>query len=163
MSKRSLSDWASIAEIIGAAAVVASLLYVGYEIQRNTKVALATNRQAIASRAQELALYSAETNIYGLLFEPNSIDTELTESERNSVIAYVGALLRTTEEAYLLYREGMLDEEYWGTRAGVLLAALRSSTARRVYIDTRDAGFYTRDFVRWADGALTEKYGAISD
>ncbi len=163
MTRRTLSDWASIAEIIGAAAVVASLLYVGYEIQRNTKVALATNRQAIASRAQELALYSAETNIYGLLFDPNSIDAELTESERNSVIAYVGALLRTTEEAYLLYRDGMLDEEYWGTRAGVLLAALRSSTARQVYIDTRDAGFYTRDFVSWADGALMEKYGAIHD
>lgn len=163
MTKRSLSDWASIAEIIGAVAVVASLLYVGYEIQRNTKVALATNRQAVASRAQELALYSAETNIYGLLFDPSSMDADLTESERNYIIAYVGALLRTSEEAYLLYRDGMLDEEYWGTRAGVLLAALRSSIARQVYIDTRDAGFYTRDFVRWADRALMDRYGAISD
>ena len=163
MTKRSLSDWASIAEIIGAAAVVASLLYVGYEIHRNTKVGLATNRQAIAARAQELALYSAETNIYGLLFDPDSIDAELTESQRNNVIAYVGALLRTSEEAFLLYRDGMLDEEYWGTRAGVLLAALRSSAARQVYFDTRDAGFYTPDFVEWADGALIEKYESISN
>ncbi len=163
MTKRSLSDWASIAEIIGAAAVVASLLYVGYEIQRNTMVGLATNRQAIAGRAQELALYSAETNIYGLLFDPASVDAELTDPERNYVIAYIGALLRTSEEAYLLYRDGMLDEEYWGTRAGVLLAALRSSVARQVYFDTRDAGFYTPDFVRWADSAIMEKYGTKSN
>lgn len=124
MTKRSLSDWASIAEIIGAAAVIASLLYVGYEIQRNTKVGLATNRQAIAARAQELALYSAETNIYGILFDPDRLDSELTVSETNHVIAYIGALLRTSEEAFLLYRDGMLEEEYWATRAGVLLAAL---------------------------------------
>ncbi len=56
MVKKQLSDWASIAEIIGAIAVVMSLLYVGYEIQRNTKVGLASNRQEIAARAQELAL-----------------------------------------------------------------------------------------------------------
>lgn len=143
--------------------MVASLLYVGYEIQRNTKVGLATNRQAIAARAQELALYSAETDIYGILFDPQRIDSELTESQRNHVIAYIGALLRTSEEAFLLYRDGMLDEEYWGTRAGVLLSALRSSAARQVYIDTRALGFYTPDFVTWADEALVEEYGDSPD
>jgi hypothetical protein len=159
MAKRTLSDWASIAEIIGAVAVVASILYVGYEINRNTKVSLASNRQAIASRAQELALYSAETNIYRLLFDPSGDDIELTESEQNHLTAYIGALLRTTEEAYLLYRDGMLEEEYWGTRAGVMLAALRSPKARQVFFDTRDAGFYTPDFAAWANDALEKRYG----
>lgn len=159
MAKRTLSDWASIAEIIGAIAVVASLLYVGYEIHRNTKVSLATNRQAIASRAQDLALYSAETNIHRLLFDPNGDDIELTESEQDYLTAYVGALLRTTEEAYLLYRDEMLDEEYWQTRAGVMIAALRSPKARQIFFDTRDAGFYTRDFAAWASTAISEAHG----
>lgn len=159
MAKRTLSDWASIAEIIGAIAVVASLLYVGYEIHRNTKVSLATNRQAIASRAQDLALYSAETNIHRLLFDPNGDDIELTESEQDYLTAYIGALLRTTEEAYLLYRDEMLDEEYWQTRAGVMIAALRSPKARQIFFDTRDAGFYTRDFAAWASTAISEAHG----
>jgi len=159
VAKRTLSDWASIAEIIGAAAVVASLLYVGYEIHRNTKVSLASNRQAIASRAQELALYSAETNIHRLLFDPSGDDTELNESEKNYLTAYIGALLRTTEEAYLLYRDEMLDEEYWQTRAGVMIAALRSENARQIFFDTRDAGFYTPDFAAWASTAISEAYG----
>jgi len=159
LAKRTLSDWASIAEIIGAIAVVASLLYVGYEIHRNTKVSLATNRQAIASRAQDLALYSAETNIHRLLFDPNGDDIELTESEQDYLTAYIGALLRTTEEAYLLYRDEMLDEEYWQTRAGVMIAALRSPKARQIFFDTRDAGFYTRDFAAWASTAISEAHG----
>ena len=159
MAKRSLSDWASIAEIIGAVALVASLIYVGYEIHRNTRVSLASNRQAIAARAQELALYSAETNIHRLLFDPSGDDVDLTESEQNHLTAYIGALLRTTEEAYLLHRDGMLEEEYWTTRARVMLAALRSPKARQVFFDTRDAGFYTSDFTAWANSAIEEKYG----
>ena len=160
MARRTLSDWASIAEIIGAAAVVASLLYVGYEINRNTKVSLAANRQSIASRAQDLALYSAETNIHRLLFDPSGDDIKLTESEQNHLTAYIGALLRTTEEAYLLYRDGLLEEEYWKTRARVMLAALRSPQARQVFIDTRNAGFYTPDFALWVNAAISEKYGS---
>ena len=159
MTKRDLSHWASIAEIISAIAVVASLLYVGFEIQRNTKVGLASNRQAIAARAQELAFYSAETHIHRLLFGSSDEAMELTETEQDRLTAYIGALLRTTEEAFLLYRDGLLDEEYWLTRAGVMVAALRSDVARAVYINTRDSGFYTGGFVAWADNALADRYG----
>ncbi len=109
MTKRNLSDWASIAEIISALAVVASLLYVGFEIQRNTKVGLASNRQEIAARAQELALYSAETHIYKILFTGDEEPIALTEAEQNRLTAYIGALLRTSEEAFLLCRDGLLD------------------------------------------------------
>jgi len=159
MRKLTLTEWANIAEVVGAIAVVASLLYVGYEIQRNTKVGLASNRQAIADRAQELALYSGEIGIDRLIFDANGDNVELTEAEQRRFTAYVGALLRTTEEAYLLYRDGLLDEEYWNTRAGVMLAVLRSRRARGFYIQTKEAGFYTGDFVVWVDKALLDKVG----
>jgi hypothetical protein len=158
MAKRTLSEWASIAEIISAVAVVASLLYVGFEINRNTTVSLAANRQAIAARAQELALYSGETRINHLLFETKG-DLNLTEDDLHRVTGYIGALLRTTEEAFLLYRDGMLEEEYWRTRTGVMLAAMQSEVARKIYYDTRDAGFYTKDFATWANDAINERYG----
>ncbi|MEE9208584.1 MAG: hypothetical protein V3U67_09505 [Gemmatimonadota bacterium] len=159
MSRLRLSDWASIAEIGSALAVVASLLYVGYEIQQNTKVSLASNRQAVATRAQDLALFSANIGINRLILGPEADDVVLTETEVNNLTAYVGALLRSSEEAYLLYRDGLLDEEYWMTRAGVMLTILRSARARQVYFQTRDSGFYTDDFVDWVDEALREKYG----
>jgi len=160
MANKQLSDWAAIAEIVGAVAVVFSLLYVGFEIQRNTKVGLASNRQEIAARAQELALYSAETGIYGLLFDESADTAELTAADQDRLTAYIGALLRTTEEAFLLNRDGLLDDEYWKTRAAVMIAALRTHKARQVYVRTRDAGFYTNDFAEWADQALERKYGS---
>ena len=36
MAKLKLSEWSQLAEIVGAFAVVVSLLYVGYQIQLNT-------------------------------------------------------------------------------------------------------------------------------
>jgi len=159
MIKLKLSEWASIAEIVGALAVVASLFYVGYQINRNTEVSLAANRQSIATRAQELALYSADAGIHKIIFATESDSTQLSELEHDRLIGYVGALLRTTEEAYLLYRDGMLDEEYWVTRANVMLTILRSARTRNIYYKTRDGGFYTGDFVSWVDKALLEKYG----
>lgn len=160
MSRLRLSDWASIAEIGSALAVVASLLYVGYEIQQNTKVSFASNRQAVATRAQDLALFSADIDINRLISGPDGDDVELSERDANNLTAYVGALLRSSEEAYLLYRDGLLDEEYWMTRAGVMLTILRSARARQVYFQTRDSGFYTDDFVDWVDKAVREKYGS---
>ncbi len=41
-----------------------------------------------------------------------------------------------------------------------MLAALRSEVARKVYFQTKEAGFYTSDFVVWADNALADKYGS---
>ena len=42
--KRELQEWASIAEIVSALAVVLSLVYVGYEINENTSEVRAANR-----------------------------------------------------------------------------------------------------------------------
>ena len=106
-----------------------------------------------------MALYSAETHISRLLFDSSGEPVELTEGEQDRLTAYIGALLRTTEEAFLLYRDGLSEEEYWMTRAGVMLAALRSYVARTVYVRTRESGFYTGDFVAWADKALADRYG----
>jgi len=158
MLKLKLSEWSNVAEIVSAIAVVGSLFYVGYQIKQNTEVSLAANRQSIATRAQELALYSAEVGIYKLLFTTDNDSTQLSSVDQDRLIAYIGALLRSTEEAFLLYRDGMLNEEYWNTRANVLLTMLKSKQTREIYHQTKNVGFYTKAFSVWVDKALREKY-----
>ena len=46
MRRLSLSEWASIAEIIGAVAVVLSLIYVGVQVQENTSEVRESNRHS---------------------------------------------------------------------------------------------------------------------
>ncbi len=92
------------------------------------------------------------------MFDESADSAELTAAEKNRLTAYIGALLRTTEEAFLLNRDGLLDDEYWMTRASVMIAALRTDNARQIYIQTRDAGFYTSVFTAWADPVLQSEY-----
>ena len=48
--KLKLSDWASLAEVIGSLAVVLSLVFVGFQIQASTKAAQASAYDAWESR-----------------------------------------------------------------------------------------------------------------
>ncbi len=43
MERLKLTEWAALAEIIGTVAIVVSLLFVGYSINRNTKEMQAVN------------------------------------------------------------------------------------------------------------------------
>ena len=54
MKRRTIQDWASIAEITGAVAVVFSLMYVGFEIRQSTKATEAQTRQTDARRRVNL-------------------------------------------------------------------------------------------------------------
>jgi hypothetical protein len=51
MQKLKLSEWASIAEVMGAIAVVLSLIYVGLEINENTTEVREANRQQLVNRS----------------------------------------------------------------------------------------------------------------
>ena len=48
MRKLSLTEWSELSQVVSAIAVVASLIYVGYEIRRNTEASRAATRQSIA-------------------------------------------------------------------------------------------------------------------
>ena len=48
MQKLTLSQWSDLAQVVSAIAVVASLVYVGFEIHRNTEASRAATRQSIA-------------------------------------------------------------------------------------------------------------------
>ena len=59
MRKLRLADWASIAELISAIAVVISLLYVGLQVNENTNEIRAANRQQITNRAHSATMLAA--------------------------------------------------------------------------------------------------------
>jgi len=156
--KLKLSDWASIAEVVSAIAVVISLVYVGIQINENTGETRAANRQLLITRSH-LGTMAAAGPESSAIFAKVTVGTALTPTE----LAQYGFLMRTVlydvQEAYLLYREGRLDEEYWNTRAAVALAFLAPAPARDSYHRDRSIGAFHTDFVEWLDGAIEERYG----
>ncbi|MDH5277142.1 MAG: hypothetical protein OEW88_12030, partial [Gammaproteobacteria bacterium] len=60
MRKLNLSEWANVAQVVSAIAVVISLLYVGYQIRANTSQIRAANRQELVNRSHSASLSFAE-------------------------------------------------------------------------------------------------------
>ena len=65
-------------------------------------------------------------------------------------------MLYDIQEGFLLHQEGRLDDEYWRTRAAIVLAYLSQEEARTLYERDKALGVLHSDYVNWLDGALAE-------
>jgi hypothetical protein len=109
------TNWKDTAELIGLAAIVASLLFVGLEMRQAREIAVS---QAYQSRAEsEIAsaleaagnsiFISGEAKHYAGLVEPLSPEEEIALEYQ------FGALLTLWENDHFQYERGFLSEEHW--------------------------------------------------
>lgn len=154
MTKLRLAEWASIAEVIGAVAVVISLIYVGIQVRDNTDAVLAANRQQLVGRAHTATVAVATNPELAAAFAKVANGTTPDPSAQMQHAFFVRAMLYDVQEAYLLYREGRLSVKYWTTRANLFDAYMRSEVAREIYDRDKRLGVLHSEFVSWADMAL---------
>jgi len=150
-----LSEWANIAEVIGALAVVVSLLYVGVQVRHNTNEVRASNRQQLIGRAHTSAIALTGNPEMAALMAKARAGDPLTPAEFIQHGFLVRAVLYDVQEAYVLNREGRLDDAYWRTRAGIVVAYLASASAREVYAREKVQRALVPDFIEWLDNELS--------
>lgn len=152
-----LEKWANLAEIVSGFAILATLIVLVLEVRGNSNEIRAANRQSIAARAQELALTMSTDEFLGAIDWYEIDDLQLTQSERGRIGAYLGAHFRNTEEAYLQFLDGRLDESYATTRQAQLLAMMDSELARTQFSRMRARGQLHPDFAEWMARVLAEQ------
>ena len=108
-----LQKWAQIAEIAGAAAVVMSLLYVGYELRQNTSTARVEAGQRLYELMNEVASWENELHLAAALVKAESNFNELDAIEKRLITNLVWQNLNIWEQAYLSYQNGLLGEREW--------------------------------------------------
>ena len=156
MDKLSLTEWAEVAEVVGAVAVVISLVYVGIQVQENTEEIRASNRQQLVGRAHGATNNVATSPELASAFAKVASGEQMTPSENIQYRFFVRSMLYDVQEAYLLYREARLDEGYWSTRASLFSAYMEQERARQIYNRDMSQGVFHVDFVDWANDALKE-------
>lgn len=147
----------AIGEIIGAAAVVLSLIYLASQIRTQNRETRA------ASVHQVLHEYSAAIS---RLQEPEMADIwvaaiedldSLSESQRLRFVVYLMVAVRSFEDAYFQWREGRLEENIWRPLLTSLLDVKSTEAFTRFwelrrhqfrpefaeYIDSLEAGKYS--------------------
>ena len=154
MSKLNLNNWAQFAEIVSAAAVVLSLLYVGFELRRTT-VQSNTDVQA------ELLSYTTQRRY--LIIENGDLADLVARGYENPGDLTAGELIRFQNYSELLYvaweravfsrDTGVFSGEDFG-----LWDAWFVSTARKapdfVWPMVRNSQDWTPSFVQHVDAVL---------
>ena len=83
-----LKKWALLAEIVGGIGIVISVLYLAYEVSRNTTNIQAANALAISSETMGIRSQQVENNALNeLILKASNLDA-LTVSERNQFFAH---------------------------------------------------------------------------
>jgi len=113
MTRRTLQDWASIAEIVGAFAIVISLAYVAYEIRENTRALEATSRQSLADQDLEFIGSALDSSVVAVAYAKYWAGQELSNLEMSQLIEREHLNFRIFENAFYQYSIGAIAESEW--------------------------------------------------
>jgi hypothetical protein len=144
-----------MAEAIGAAGVILSLLYLASQVRQNTKLSRAATRQALADGAQRLASDVLEIDDIARILQDAMDGKEVKPHERLRLSARCLRDLRYWDNAHYQYTQGLLTEEEWdGFR--VNLQVIFQFPAYRDYWDNFQVMF-SAPFRRELNSLLTQE------
>jgi hypothetical protein len=104
----------AVGEVLGAAAVVATLGYLAVQIRQNSRAVKNSAAQSLLSEANEsLRVASSHPTTARAVILGQTLFDELSEGEKAQFITWIFAWMRTIEQAYLQYVQGYIDEEIW--------------------------------------------------
>ena len=104
-----------IRESVGLLLIVASMVFVGVEIQQNNNLARGQARQALAELNQEWLVLMSDAEMSALYEKVWETDAELTTLEWIRGSTLMTLLLRRLENVYFQYSEGLVDESALGS------------------------------------------------
>ena len=132
--KEKLQEYALIAEIVGGIAIVASLLFVGLQINQNNKLIEASAMNASNERTDNTSRMGIEYGISEIILKIRDKE-ELSLSERARLTVFVETLLRHFETTYFQYSLGLINEEVWQSESRGLERLVDSPGFRTAFPD----------------------------
>ncbi|MCZ6665907.1 MAG: hypothetical protein O7B81_11420 [Gammaproteobacteria bacterium] len=136
--------------MVGAAGVIASLVYLAVQIRQNTKTVAANTFQAILSTSSELLMnVSQSPDLVDALLKAINQTDDLTQRERFLVDVYLRALTRNFENYYYQNQRGFLDDELWFGYRDALMELLNLEFGRNYW--GRNKHVFGKDFARFVD------------
>jgi hypothetical protein len=154
-------DWTAIGaigELLGAAAVVASLLYVGRQVQLNARAFRDEAQRNAIEAVREISLEFVRDPILMTLVGRGGKDaSSLDAEERQRFFFTMYNALKSFEQAHYQFAQGELDEDTWsGLR--VVIQTYVTTPGAQAYWSERQAMF-SRRFALLVDELVEEGRG----
>jgi hypothetical protein len=125
-------DWKYVVELIGVAAIVASLIFVGLELQQSRQIAMSEG--ALANAANELERYNAISNNADIWIRGN-LGQELNEHEKLVFRNLVQTIQVTEFMEYIRLRRVGADDIAETLTADFAVFLFENPGARQVWSD----------------------------
>ncbi len=151
-----LSEWASVAEIAGAFAVIVSLVYVGYQVNDNTSAirSAAANDASVAMQSWYLEMGS-NPQASRLWFDAMTSPEPLSTHDEFQFMMMMHAVLLGMQNSYLLSQEGTIDAEFREAITTAIVAVKDLPGMGRYWRQRRD--FFHEGFAVYVDGLLARE------
>jgi hypothetical protein len=162
--------WQAIAEVIAAAGVIISLLYLAAQIRQNTRSVQSAANQELLATYQAAISFSSESRFGAELFHAVLAGrwSDLSEGEQTAGRQIWIGILRMFEHAFLQHRAGLLPDGMWGGWAHQMLLSASLPGFRSVW--PACTALLNPDFVEWVEGfgddavqALAEYTAAVAE
>jgi hypothetical protein len=136
MSNEQLTRWALIAEIVGGLGIIASLMFVGFQVRLSAEQTALNTRQMQANAFSELMQNIAHINEITIehpelieIQEKARADEEMNQLEQALFAASARIGLRLADVAWQQYESGIISEENLITAVQPMLAGMRNNPA----------------------------------
>lgn len=112
----SLEQASLVAQIVSAIAVIASLVFVGFQLRSAAAAIRASSSQAHSSSYTQLVASIIDNADFAKIWATGINDPNaLREEEWVRFVAYSSALFRLYESSRVQWEHGRLDDEHWHT------------------------------------------------
>jgi len=140
----------AVGEIVGAIAVVLTLLYLSKQINQSNLSARAQTRATTMQLAQnELHLFIQDPTLFASWTKP-----ELSIEERVKLNQWLIACCKQRESEGISHQDWIIDDETFHAYAGVTTVVLGTERTRRWWEVQKGHGAMDPGFVRFVDGML---------
>ena len=139
-----------IAEIVGATAVIVSLIYLAWEVRANTRV-----MKANSSRDAQIQWAIVNENIYqspdrmviARAFDPDSTIRDFEAEEQQIIFFFARSILQRFESELFQYQGGLLEPEIWLNHRIWCAGFIRLPVFSQWWKSERQQRVYTKSFV----------------
>ena len=131
MKKPSLADLANLAEIVGAIAIIISLVYVGQELRANTAAVKAASLQSITNSSSASMLAVVESRDFAdIRLQGDQDPTQLSEADKLRYVLYQRQMWLHFQNVWTQWKLGVIDDGVWAGYQKVICDELVGTDAR---------------------------------
>ncbi len=147
----------AVGEILGAAAVVISLMYLAVQIRgQNREARLSAMHEISVGFRDSIGTFAGDEGLRKILMRANEDYDSLADDETLAILSGVQRMFRVWEEAFIQYQEARLDSRIWDTMVRQFASLLSVPAFQRVWELRRE--YYDDEFRAFVDGLERTEY-----